>query len=123
MVVRLFYSKVYKGIFKQKVKQHPDKTFIGRVEKGFNFLGYHFSREALQLANITVRRHVDRMNQLYEQQKVKQVTSHEMTLILGEYSKRWQRWCTAGLSGITQQIESDDCFYEINLVRQGVLGP
>ena len=23
-----------------KVEQHPDKTFIGRVEKGFPFLGY-----------------------------------------------------------------------------------
>jgi len=25
-----------------KVKQHPDKTFIGKIEKGFYFLGYHF---------------------------------------------------------------------------------
>ncbi len=25
-----------------KLKKHPDKTFIGRVEKGFNFPGYHF---------------------------------------------------------------------------------
>ena len=24
--------------------KHPDKRFIGRVEKGFDFLGYHFSR-------------------------------------------------------------------------------
>ena len=21
---------------------HPDKTFIGRIDKGFDFLGYHF---------------------------------------------------------------------------------
>jgi hypothetical protein len=25
-----------------KVSQHPDKTFIGRIERGFDFLGYYF---------------------------------------------------------------------------------
>ncbi len=24
------------------LEKHPDKTFIGRIEKGFDFLGYHF---------------------------------------------------------------------------------
>ena len=33
------------------VEQHPDKTFIGRIEKDFDFLGYYFSRSALRLAN------------------------------------------------------------------------
>jgi hypothetical protein len=83
-----------------KVKQHPDKKFIGRIEKGFNFLGYHFSRESLQLANITVKKHVQRLHQLYERQNKKKASSEEMTLVLGEYVKRWQRWCTAGLESI-----------------------
>lgn len=74
-----------------KVKQHPDKTFIGHIEKGFYFLGYHFSREPIHLTNITVRRHVDCIRQLYEQQKVKKATSQEVTLIMGKYIKRWQR--------------------------------
>jgi hypothetical protein len=25
------------------LEKHPDKTFIGRIERGFDFLGYHFS--------------------------------------------------------------------------------
>ncbi|MFT6991854.1 MAG: hypothetical protein ACJASL_003850, partial [Paraglaciecola sp.] len=25
-----------------KVEQAPDKTFIGKISKGFDFLGYHF---------------------------------------------------------------------------------
>jgi hypothetical protein len=25
-----------------RLRTHPDKTFIGRIEKGFDFLGYHF---------------------------------------------------------------------------------
>ncbi len=27
------------------LEKHPDKTFIGRIEKGFYFLGYHFGRK------------------------------------------------------------------------------
>jgi hypothetical protein len=30
-----------------RLEKHPDKTFIGRIEKGFDFLGYHFSPEGL----------------------------------------------------------------------------
>jgi len=26
-----------------KLQQHPDKTFIGRVSRGFDFLGYLFT--------------------------------------------------------------------------------
>ena len=25
------------------LEKHPDKTFIGKIEPGFDFLGYHFS--------------------------------------------------------------------------------
>jgi RNA-directed DNA polymerase len=80
-----------------KVKQHPDKTFIGKIEKGFDFLGYHFSREPLQVAHITVKKHVERLYRLYEQQKKKKATSVEMAFVLGNYVKRWQCWCNAGL--------------------------
>jgi len=38
-----------------KVKQHPDKTFIGRIDKGFDFLGYPFSAQALGLTSNTIR--------------------------------------------------------------------
>jgi len=58
-----------------KVERHPDKTFIGRIEKGFDFLGYHFSRKQLRLADITVRKHVERLHRLYELQISKNATS------------------------------------------------
>jgi RNA-directed DNA polymerase len=54
-----------------KVQPHPDKTFIGRIERGFDFLGYHFSREPLGLANITVRKHVQRLYRLLSNRKSK----------------------------------------------------
>ena len=55
-----------------KVEQHPDKTFIGRIDKGFDFLGYHFSRQTLTMAAITIKKHAQRLQRLYEQQKLKQ---------------------------------------------------
>ncbi len=33
-----------------RLERHPDKTFIGRIEKGFDFLGYHFGTEGLTMA-------------------------------------------------------------------------
>jgi RNA-directed DNA polymerase len=93
--------KAMNQIFNQlKLKQHPDKTFIGKIEKGFDFLGYHFSTEQLQLANITVRKHVERYRKLYEQLQRKKANSEELAFVLVQYVKRWQCWCTAGLGDI-----------------------
>ena len=36
------------------LEKHPDKTFIGRIEKGFDFLGYHFGPDGLSVAKRTV---------------------------------------------------------------------
>lgn len=33
-----------------ELEKHPDKTFIGRIERGFDFLGYHFSPDGLTAA-------------------------------------------------------------------------
>ena len=40
-----------------KVEKHPDKTYIGRAEKGFDFLGYHFVPGYLTLSSQTIRNH------------------------------------------------------------------
>ena len=34
---------------KLHIEQHPDKTLIGRQERGFDFLGYHFKPDGCQL--------------------------------------------------------------------------
>ncbi len=48
------------------LEKHPDKTFIGKIERGFDFLGYHFSRHGLRVAEATIRRFVERATRLYE---------------------------------------------------------
>ena len=36
-----------------RVRQHPDKTIIGRIARGFDFLGYRFSSAGLAVARQT----------------------------------------------------------------------
>ncbi len=36
------------------LEKHPDKTFIGRIERGFDFLGYHFHPDGVSVAKKTV---------------------------------------------------------------------
>ena len=76
-----------------KLEKHPDKTFIGRIEKGFDFLGYHFCRAGLRLATKTVTNAVDKIHRLYEQKQ----TDLERATALDDYITRWLRWTQAGL--------------------------
>ena len=71
----------------------PDKTFIGRIEKGFDFLGYHFRPEALRVATATIRKFVERAARLYEQERGDQTG----TGALGQYVRRWGIWVRSGL--------------------------
>jgi len=56
------------GIFTSLgLEKHPNKTFIGRVEKGFDFLGYCLWPDRLTVAQATVERFLARVTRLYEQ--------------------------------------------------------
>jgi hypothetical protein len=81
-----------------RLKQHPDKTFIGRIERGFDFLGYHFSRGPMGLATKTIDNMLAKMHRLYEQKK----TAPESAVDLGAYYRGWWGWARGGLdaSGI-----------------------
>ena len=74
-------------------REAPRKTFIGRIEKGFDFLGYHFDRERLTVATATVERFVERATRLYEQRPGEPAGSHR----LGMHVRRWAQWVRAGL--------------------------
>jgi len=77
------------------LEKHPDKTFIGRIGRGFDFLGYHFSREGLSVAKATLEKFVERATRLYEQER-ERPDGHSM---LGLYVRRWNGWVSGGLGG------------------------
>src|SRR5437867_579605 len=75
------------------LEKHPAKTFIGRVERGFDFLGYRVSPSGLTVAEETLRRFVARVTRLYEQEGDRRAAA----VSLGLYVRRWMRWAPAGL--------------------------
>ncbi len=74
------------------LEEHPGKTFIGRIERGFDFLGYHFRPDGLSVAKKTVENFVARAIRLYEQEP----GEAEASARLGLYVRRWVRWTGAG---------------------------
>ncbi len=77
------------------LEKHPDKTFIGRIEKGFDFLGYHFGPDGLSVAKKTIENFVARAIRLYEQEPGEACASARF----GLYVERWVRWAGAGVPG------------------------
>ena len=51
------------------LEKHPDKTFIGKIERGFDFLGYHFSPAGLTVAKQTITNFIKKASRLYEQER------------------------------------------------------
>ena len=68
------------------------KTFIGRIEKGFDFLGYRISPDGLSVAQPTLDRFVEKATRLYEQAK----GQPEGSPLPGLYVSKWLKWTTAG---------------------------
>jgi hypothetical protein len=80
-----------------KLKQHPDKTFIGRINKGFDWLGYQFDQHGhLSAAPRTLQHHLEKLRQLYEQASNKNASIETTLLRVAEYKTRWQRWLRSG---------------------------
>jgi hypothetical protein len=46
----------------------PDKTYIGRIERGFDFLGYHFGPDGLSVAEKTIEKFIARAIRRGEQE-------------------------------------------------------
>ncbi len=65
-------------------------TVISRIEKGFDFVGYHL----LFVAKKTIEQFIARAIRLYEQEPGEACASTR----LGLYVRRWVRWAGAGLN-------------------------
>ena len=81
-----------------KVKPQPDKPFNGRIERGFDFLGYRLEPDKLRIAAQTRKNFVDKVRRIYE----KGADSARV----GEYVRRWKRWAIAGLACAELKLES-----------------
>lgn len=71
-------------LVKLKLKQHPDKTYIGKASKGVDFLGFHITPYITEIAALSIIRMKHNIVRLYEQN-----TSIER---IGQYFKNWSKW-------------------------------
>jgi hypothetical protein len=62
---------------------------IGRTERSFDFLGYHFELEGLSVAVKTIERFKERIFRLYEQAA--------NIIRIGQYVLNWVQWTCAGM--------------------------
>jgi hypothetical protein len=90
--LRTAIKAVNEEMARLRVVQHPDKTFIGRVARGFDFLGYWFSPSGFGIAHKTVERMVAKVSRLYEQGADEQR--------IETYLKRWWRWVKGGVKDL-----------------------
>ncbi|HVS89392.1 MAG TPA: reverse transcriptase domain-containing protein [Candidatus Acidoferrum sp.] len=83
-----------------RVEQHPDKTFIGRIERGFTFLGYWITKQGVTgVAPSAWEAFRGRVARLYEQD----APQEEILRRIGQYVRRWKRW---ELSGVREAVVS-----------------
>ena len=89
-----------------KLEKHPDKTFIGLIERGFDFLGYHFSRGALQVAQQALDNFIAKATRLYEQSP----SAPERAERVGCYARRWIGWAALARPYVWNHTKIDKFF-------------
>ena len=81
-----------------------NKTFIRRVEKGFDFMGYRVSPQGLTLAAQTWTNFLAHRRRLYERAPRCLAASRR-----GAYVQRWLAWIRSGLRGMATVGGGERC--------------
>lgn len=84
-------------------KQHPDKTFIGRITKGFDWLGRWFThRGCTGVSPRALQNHLTKRRRLYE--RIQHLPAQEQVSRMTRYVARWQQWQTSMTSAVGPAI-------------------
>jgi hypothetical protein len=94
--LRKAVKRVNEVLCSLRLQKHPDVTFVGRVGRGFDFLGYQFKSRGLAVAEGTRARFVERCARLQEQE----VAGLNGPDRLRDYVRRWERWAGADLVAV-----------------------
>ncbi len=93
---------------------HRQKHFVGRIERGFDFLGYRFHpARGLRPSAESLRRLLARARRLHEQGAGGRRR---------QYVARWTRWLWAGLSGMISRKGGARRYYVTVLKRLRLTG-
>jgi RNA-directed DNA polymerase len=78
-----------------KLKMHPDKTFIGCIKKGFDFLGVHFS-DTPRISDTSLENHRTKIARRYAQ--------GASGACIGRYIARWSSWSKGVLKSCRKEV-------------------
>ncbi|TQO04835.1 UNVERIFIED_ORG: reverse transcriptase (RNA-dependent DNA polymerase) [Citrobacter freundii] len=105
--VRRAISRLYQYFDDTGFTCHPDKTQVGRVERGFDWLGVWFDeRGPAGIAPRAVENHRARCLRLEEQSRRRGLTEEQTRLRVQQYAARWQLW--AGRQVVAARCPPDD---------------
>ncbi|MFQ0829260.1 reverse transcriptase domain-containing protein [Serratia fonticola] len=79
---------------------HPDKTQLGRIEHGFDWLGLWYAPEGPRIAPRAIENHRERIARLYEQARMRKLSKAETDLRVREYETRWMSWAKHLLNNV-----------------------
>ncbi|MDQ6961918.1 MAG: hypothetical protein Q9M28_05240, partial [Mariprofundaceae bacterium] len=74
-------------------EQHPDKTFIGRTNKGFDWLGFQLNHTGIVGVSVrSLENHKLKLRQLYEQARKQKLSQQDLLRRVAKYKQHWLRW-------------------------------
>ena len=98
--LRKIIKKMHRVVKNLKFKLAIDKTYIGRIKNGFDFLGSRFSKNGvIGLAQKTIYNYYNKKSTLYEQHR----NDHDISY----YKRRWKSWALGGLKGDAKVVVAD----------------
>lgn len=82
--LRKAIEQVHQTTAELRLTLHPDKTSVGRTERGFDSLGYRLGWARVEVARPAVERMAERVTRLYEQGASERR--------IGDYVRGWLGW-------------------------------
>ena len=76
---------------------HPDKTRIGKIEAGFDWLGVWFTPTKTTIAPRALANHAERCRQVYHRATLIGLSHDAALMRVREYKQRWERWAASML--------------------------
>ncbi len=95
--LRRIIKLTHKILNQIKLKMHPDKTFIGCIKKGFDFLGVRFC-DTPEISKTSLENHQAKIGLRYAQ--------GASAACIGDYIARWSSWCAGVLKCCIKEVHN-----------------
>lgn len=96
-VLKRMRKEMFQVLRELRLILRPEKTFVGRSQKGFDLLGYHITLQGLSPSQKTQEKALEIATQRYAQGGLKPLMT---------YLNRWRTWVYAGLPSQVHSVDN-----------------